>query len=92
MGGVATFIDMEHALDPPFAAKCGVNVDELYISLPDTGEQALEITGALVRSGAMDVIVVDSAAALVPRAEIERETGEPPAVSPWFCTGYCCQV
>jgi len=76
MGGVAAFIDMEHALDPTYAAKCGVDVDELYISQPDTGEQALEIAEALVRSGALDVIVVDSVAALVPRAEIEGEMGD----------------
>jgi recombination protein RecA len=76
MGGVAAFIDMEHALDPVYAAKCGVNVEELYISQPDTGEQALEIAEALVRSGAVDVIVVDSVAALVPRAEIEGEMGD----------------
>ena len=76
MGGVAAFIDMEHALDPVYAAKCGVNVDELYISQPDTGEQALEIAEALIRSGAVDVIVVDSVAALVPRAEIEGEMGQ----------------
>jgi recombination protein RecA len=76
MGGVAAFIDMEHALDPVYAAKCGVNVDELYISQPDTGEQALEIAEALVRSGAVDVIVVDSVAALVPRAEIEGDMGD----------------
>ena len=76
LGGVAAFIDMEHALDPLYAAKCGVDVDELYISQPDTGEQALEIAEALVRSGAVDVIVVDSVAALVPRAEIEGEMGD----------------
>jgi recombination protein RecA len=76
MGGVAAFIDMEHALDPVYAAKCGVDVDELYISQPDTGEQALEIAEALVRSGAVDVIVLDSVAALVPRAEIEGEMGD----------------
>jgi recombination protein RecA len=76
MGGVAAFIDMEHALDPSYAAKCGVNVDELYISQPDTGEQALEIAEALIRSGALDVIVVDSVAALVPRAEIEGDMGD----------------
>jgi recombination protein RecA len=76
MGGVAAFIDMEHALDPIYAAKCGVDVDELYISQPDTGEQALEIAEALVRSGAVDVIVVDSVAALVPRAEIEGDMGD----------------
>jgi recombination protein RecA len=76
MGGVAAFIDMEHALDPLYAEKCGVDVEELYISQPDTGEQALEIAEALVRSGAVDVIVVDSVAALVPRAEIEGEMGD----------------
>ena len=76
MGGVCAFIDAEHALDPVYARKLGVNVDELYISQPDTGEQALEITEALVRSGAIDVIVVDSVAALVPRAEIEGEMGD----------------
>ncbi|RME48372.1 MAG: recombinase RecA [Chloroflexi bacterium] len=76
MGGVAAFIDVEHALDPSYAAKCGVNVDDLYISQPDTGEQALEIAEALVRSGAVDVIVIDSVAALVPRAEIEGEMGD----------------
>jgi recombination protein RecA len=76
MGGVAAFIDMEHALDPVYAAKCGVNVEELYISQPDTGEQALEIAEALVRSNAVDIIVVDSVAALVPRAEIEGEMGD----------------
>jgi recombination protein RecA len=76
MGGVAAFIDMEHALDPVYAARCGVNVEELYISQPDTGEQALEIAEALVRSGAVDVIVVDSVAALVPRAEIEGDMGD----------------
>src|SRR5512136_1888149 len=75
-GGVAAYIDMEHALDPLYAAKCGVNVDDLYISQPDTGEQALEIAEALVRSGAVDVIIVDSVAALVPRAEIEGEMGD----------------
>jgi recombination protein RecA len=75
-GGVAAFIDMEHALDPAYAQKCGVNVEELYISQPDTGEQALEIAEALVRSGAVDVVVIDSVAALVPRAEIEGEMGD----------------
>ncbi|MFQ6016096.1 MAG: recombinase RecA [Anaerolineae bacterium] len=75
-GGVAAFIDVEHALDPGYAAKCGVDVDDLYISQPDTGEQALEIAEALVRSGAVDVIVIDSVAALVPRAEIEGEMGD----------------
>lgn len=76
MGGVAAFIDVEHALDPSYAEKCGVNVDDLYISQPDTGEQALEIAEALIRSGAVDVIVIDSVAALVPRAEIEGEMGD----------------
>ncbi len=76
MGGVAAFVDVEHALEPTYAAKCGVNVDELLISQPDTGEQALEIAEALVRSGALDVIVIDSVAALVPRAEIEGEMGD----------------
>jgi len=75
-GGVAAFIDMEHALDPRYVEKCGVDVESLYISQPDTGEQALEIAEALVRSGAVDVIVVDSVAALVPRAEIEGEMGD----------------
>ena len=75
-GGVAAYIDVEHALDPAYAAKCGVNIDELLISQPDTGEEALEITEALVRSGAVDVIVIDSVAALVPRAEIEGEMGD----------------
>jgi recombination protein RecA len=76
LGGVAAFIDVEHALDPAYAAKCGVNVDELLISQPDTGEQALEIAEALVRSGAVDIVVIDSVAALVPRAEIEGEMGD----------------
>ncbi len=76
MDGVAAFVDTEHALDPAYAAKCGVNMDELYVSQPDTGEQALEIVEALVRSNAVDLIVVDSVAALVPRAEIEGEMGD----------------
>jgi len=76
MGGVAAFIDMEHALDPRYVASCGVDIESLYISQPDTGEQALEIAEALVRSGAVDVIVIDSVAALVPRAEIEGEMGD----------------
>ncbi len=75
-GGICAFIDMEHALDPTYAARCGVDVNNLYISQPDTGEQALEIADALIRSGAMDVVVVDSVAALVPRAEIEGEMGD----------------
>ncbi len=77
MGGVAAFIDMEHALDPVYAAKCGVNIDELLISQPDTGEQALEIAETLVRSGAVEIVVVDSVAALVPRSEIEGDMGDP---------------
>ena len=76
LGGLAAFIDMEHALDPVYAERLGVDVDTLYISQPDTGEQALEIAEALVRSGALDVVVVDSVAALVPRAEIEGEMGD----------------
>ncbi len=75
-GGVAAFIDVEHALDPGYARACGVNVDELLVSQPDTGEQALEITETLIRSGGIDAIVVDSVAALVPRAEIEGEMGD----------------
>jgi recombination protein RecA len=77
MGGTAAFIDAENALDPQYAGKLGVNIDELLISQPDTGEQALEIADMLVRSGAVDVIVVDSVAALTPKAEIEGEMGEP---------------
>jgi len=75
-GGVAAFIDVEHALDPLYASKLGVNLDDLLISQPDTGEQALEIAEALVRSGAVDIVVIDSVAALVPRAEIEGEMGD----------------
>lgn len=75
-GGQAAFIDAEHALDPSYASKLGVNIDELLLSQPDTGEQALEIAEALVRSGAVDVIVIDSVAALVPKAEIEGEMGD----------------
>ena len=75
-GGICAFIDMEHALDPLYAEKVGVNIQQLYVSQPDTGEQALEITEHLVRSGALDVIIVDSVAALVPRAEIEGEMGD----------------
>jgi len=74
--GLAAYIDVEHALDPVYAANCGVRIDDLLISQPDTGEQALEITEALVRSGAIDAIVIDSVAALVPRAEIEGEMGD----------------
>ncbi len=76
MGGVVAFIDAEHALDPGYAARIGVDIDEVLISQPDTGEQALEICDMLVRSGAIDVVVVDSVAALVPRAEIEGEIGD----------------
>ncbi len=76
-GGTVAYIDAEHALDPSYAANCGVNVDELLISQPDTGEQALEITEALVRSSAIDAIIIDSVAALVPRAEIEGDMGDP---------------
>lgn len=76
LGGTAAFIDAEHALDPSYAQKLGVNVDELLVSQPDTGEQALEITDMLVRSGAVDVIIVDSVAALTPKAEIEGEMGD----------------
>src|SRR5205823_12013898 len=75
-GGTAAFIDAEHALDSQWARICGVNIDELLISQPDNGEQALEITDTLVRSGAVDLVVVDSVAALVPRAEIEGEMGD----------------
>ena len=76
-GGTVAYIDAEHAMDPSYAANCGVNVDDLLISQPDTGEQALEITEALVRSSAVDVIIIDSVAALVPRAEIEGDMGDP---------------
>ncbi|MCH8189250.1 MAG: DNA recombination/repair protein RecA, partial [Proteobacteria bacterium] len=75
-GGICAFVDAEHALDPGYAQKLGVNVEELLISQPDTGEQALEITDTLVRSGALDVLVIDSVAALVPRAELEGEMGD----------------
>jgi recombination protein RecA len=77
-GGTCAFIDMEHALDPSYATRCGVNVENLLISQPDMGEQALEITETLVRSGAVDVVVIDSVAALVPRAEIEGDMGDSP--------------
>ncbi len=76
LGGIAAFIDAEHALDPEYAAKLGVDIDALLVSQPDTGEQALEITDMLIRSGAIDIIVIDSVAALVPRAEIEGEMGD----------------
>jgi recombination protein RecA len=75
-GGIAAFIDAEHALDPSYAERCGVNIDDLYLSQPDTGEQALEIAEALIRSGAVDVVVIDSVAALVPEAEIEGDMGD----------------
>jgi len=77
LGGTAAYIDMEHALDPVYAAKCGVDIDNLLVSQPDTGEQALEIAETLVRSGGVDVVVIDSVAALVPRAEIEGDMGDP---------------
>jgi recombination protein RecA len=76
MGGTAAYIDMEHALDPAYAAKCGVDIENLLVSQPDTGEQALEITETLVRSGAVDLVVIDSVAALVPRSEIEGDMGD----------------
>ena len=76
LGGTTAYIDVEHALEPAYAAKCGINVDELLISQPDTGEQALEICEALIRSNALDAVVIDSVAALVPRAEIEGDMGD----------------
>ena len=76
LGGIAAFIDAEHALDPDYAAKLGVDTDALLVSQPDTGEQALEIADMLIRSGALDILVIDSVAALVPRAEIEGEMGD----------------
>jgi len=75
-GGIAAFIDAEHALDPTYAARLGVDIDSLYVSQPDTGEQALEIADTLIRSGAIDIVVIDSVAALVPKAEIEGEMGD----------------
>ena len=75
-GGIAAFVDVEHALDPLYAEKCGVVIDDLYVSQPDTGEQALEIAEALVRSGVLSIVVIDSVAALVPRAEIEGDMGD----------------
>src|SRR6516162_7825964 len=75
-GGTAAFVDAEHALDPGYAERLGVSVNDLLVSQPDTGEQALEITDMLVRSGAVDVVVIDSVAALTPKAEIEGEMGE----------------
>ena len=76
LGGAVAYIDAEHALDPEYARACGLNIDEVLISQPDTGEQALEIVDMLVRSGAVDAVVIDSVAALVPRAEIEGEMGD----------------
>ncbi len=76
MGGIAAFVDMEHALDPVYAARVGVDIDNLLVSQPDTGEQALEITETLVRSGGIDVVIIDSVAALVPRSEIEGDMGD----------------
>ncbi len=76
-GGIAAYVDAEHALDPIYARQLGVNIDELYVSQPDSGEQALEITETMVRSGAIDIVVVDSVAALVPKSEIEGEMGDP---------------
>ena len=78
IGGTCAFVDMEHALDPSYAGRCGVDIDSLLISQPDMGEQALEITETLVRSGAVDIVVIDSVAALVPRAEIEGDMGDSP--------------
>src|SRR5205085_5371436 len=75
-GGICAYIDAEHAMDPAYAAAIGVDIDELLISQPDTGEQALEIVDTLIRSGALDVVVIDSVAALTPRAEIEGEMGD----------------
>ncbi|MBO5851679.1 MAG: recombinase RecA, partial [Clostridia bacterium] len=75
-GGIAAFIDAEHALDPSYAQKLGVNLEDLYVSQPDTGEHALEITESLVRSGAVDILVIDSVAALTPKAEIEGDMGD----------------
>ena len=77
MGGTAAFIDMEHALDPGYAARCGVDIENLLVSQPDTGEQALEIAETLIRSGAIDIVVIDSVAALIPRSEIEGDMGDP---------------
>ena len=76
MGGTAAYVDMEHALDPSYAQRLGVNIDDLLVSQPDTGEQALEIVETLVRSGAVDIVVIDSVAALVPRSEIEGDMGD----------------
>ena len=76
MGGEAAFIDAEHALDPQYAKKIGVDIDNLYISQPDNGEQALEIAETMIRSGALDIVIIDSVAALVPKAEIDGETSD----------------
>ncbi len=81
-GGIAAFVDAEHALDPEYAKALGVDIDQLLVSQPDTGEQALEIADMLVRSGSVDLVVVDSVAALVPRAEIEGDMGDSPRGSP----------
>lgn len=86
MGGIAGFIDAEHALDPKYARNLGVDIDNLYISQPDNGEQALEIAETMVRSGAMDIVIVDSVAALVPKAEIDGEMGD----SMWGCRRASC--
>ncbi len=89
-GGTAAFVDAEHVLDPAYAEKLGVKVDDLLISQPDTGEQALEITDMLVRSGAVDVIVIDSVAALTPKAEIEGEMGDSHVgLRPGSCPRHC---
>jgi hypothetical protein len=85
-GGICAYIDAEHALDPVYARAIGVDVDELLISQPDNGEQALEIADVLIRSGALDVIVIDSVAALTPRAEIEGEMGEPNELDGVLCS------
>ena len=100
MGGICGFIDAEHALDPAYAGKLGVNVEDLLISQPDNGEQALEITDTLVRSGAVDVLVVDSVAALTPRAELEGDMGDsfarpastPNEPSPAQIDGFYCAL
>jgi recombination protein RecA len=89
-GGVAAYIDMEHALDPTYAARCGVNVDELLISQPDTGEQAFDIAEQLIRSNAVDIVVIDSVAALVPKAEIEGEiTDQQPGIQARLMSRAC---
>ena len=85
LGGEAAFIDAEHALDPAYAKKIGVDIDNLIVSQPDTGEQALEIAEALIRSGAIDIVVVDSVAALVPKAEIDGDMGD-------IITGFKCEL